>query len=53
MPSEGMFAQCRKTDVDLLALRDQMMARKEELLAVAETSGLPAAKPSFVNLIAA
>jgi len=53
MPSEGMFAQCRKTDVDLVALRDQMMARKEELLALATTSGLPAAKPSVVNLIAA
>jgi hypothetical protein len=32
MPSEGMFAQCRKADVDLIALRDQMLARKEELL---------------------
>ncbi|WP_336973027.1 hemerythrin domain-containing protein [Sphingobium aromaticiconvertens] len=53
MPSEGMFAQCRKTDVDLVALRDQMMARKEELLALAKTSGLPAAKLSVVNLIAA
>ncbi|WCP13277.1 hypothetical protein sphantq_01696 [Sphingobium sp. AntQ-1] len=53
MPSEGMFAQCRKTDVDLVALRDQMMARKEELIALAESSGLPAAKPSVVNPIPA
>lgn len=53
MPSEGMFAQCRKTDVDLVALRDQMMARKEELLALAESSGLPAAKPSVINPIPA
>ena len=44
MPSEGMFAQCRKTDVDLVALRDQMLARKEELLAQAEGEGLPAAE---------
>lgn len=50
MPSEGMFAQCRQTDVDLAALRDEMMARKEELLAKAESTGLPAAKPHAVNL---
>jgi len=53
MPSEGMFAQCRKTDVDLVALRDQMAARKEELLAQANAGGLPAAKPTAVNLLAA
>jgi hypothetical protein len=50
MPSEGMFAQCRQTDVDLVALRDAMMARKQELLAQAKTSGLPAAEPRAVNL---
>ncbi len=27
MPSEGMFAQCRKTDVDLVALGEKMWAR--------------------------
>lgn len=48
-PSEGMFAQARKTDVDLVALRDQMLARKEELLAQAETAGLPPAQPAAVN----
>jgi hypothetical protein len=53
MPSEGMFAQCRKTDVDLVMLRDQMLARKEELLARAKSDGLPAAKPAAVNLVAA
>lgn len=53
MPSEGMFAQCRKTDVDLVALRDAMAARKKELLAQAKTDGLPAAKPTAVNLLAA
>lgn len=50
---EGMFAQCRKTDVDLVALRDQMLARKEELLAQAKTAGLPPAKPTVVNVLAA
>ena len=53
MPSEGMFAQCRKADVDLVALRDQMMARKEELLAQAKAAGLPAAKPAAINLMPA
>mgnify|MGYP001545551260 CR=1 FL=1 len=53
MPSEGMFAQCRKANVDLVALRDAMMARKEELMAQAKAGGLPVAKPSAVNLIAA
>jgi hypothetical protein len=53
MPSEGMFAQCRKADVDLIALRDRMLARKEELLAQANGGGLPIAKPNAVNLIAA
>ncbi|AOF94812.1 hemerythrin domain-containing protein [Sphingobium sp. AR-3-1] len=53
MPSEGMFAQCRKTDVDLVALRDQMARRRTELLTLAKTSGLPAAKPTAVNLVTA
>ena len=53
MPSEGMFSQCRKTDVDLVALRDQMLARKEELVAQAKSAGLPLAKPTAVHLIAA
>jgi hypothetical protein len=52
-PSEGMFAQCRKTDVDLVALRDQMHERKEELLAQAKTHGLPLAKTTAVQLVAA
>lgn len=51
--SDGMFAQCRKTDVDLVALRDLMLARKEELLAQAKADGLPLAKPNAVNLIPA
>ncbi len=53
MPSEGMLAQCRKTDVDLVVLRDQLLARKEELLAQAKSAGLPLAQPTAVHLIAA
>ena len=49
-PSEGMFAQCRKTDVDLVALRDTMLARKEELTAQAEAGGLPPAEPRAVSV---
>nr|WP_047166529.1 hemerythrin domain-containing protein [Sphingomonas sp. Y57] len=52
-PKEGMFAQARETGVDLVELRDRMMARKQELLAQAEASGLPAAKPGAVNLVPA
>lgn len=50
MPSKGMFAQCRKTDVDLVALRDALMARKQELMADAQADGLPPAVPHAVNL---
>ena len=49
-PAEGMFAECRKTDVDLVQLRDQMLARKEELTAQAEAGGLPPAKVATVDL---
>lgn len=49
MPKEGMFAQAREADVDLVELRDQMLARKEELKAQAENGGLPPAQPSVVN----
>jgi hypothetical protein len=48
-PSEGMFSQSRDTDVDLVALRDQMLARKEELLAQVENDGLPPAQPTAVS----
>jgi hypothetical protein len=53
MPSEGMFAQARATDVDMVALRDQILARKKELIAQAEADGLPVAKPTAVNLVTA
>jgi hypothetical protein len=50
MPAEGMFAQCRKADADLVALRDAMLARKQELMAQAESAGLPPAEPHAINL---
>jgi len=54
MPSEGMFAQCRKVEnVDLVAMRDAMLARKEELLAQEESEGLPPAAPRAVKLVPA
>jgi len=48
--SEGMFAQARDAGVDLVALKDQMLARKQELLALAEAEGLPPAKPTTVSV---
>lgn len=50
MREEGMFAQCRQTDVDLVALRDALLARKRELMKKAEEGGLPPAKPCAINL---
>ena len=44
MPSEGMFAQAREADVDLVALRDAMLARKAELMPQAEANALPPAE---------
>lgn len=44
MRSEGMFAKCRETDVDLVTLGEQMFARKMELKAMAEAEGLPPAQ---------
>ncbi len=52
-PGEGMFAQARASGVDLVALGEKMMARKQALLAQAKASGLPPAKNAAVNLIAA
>lgn len=49
MQSKGMFAECRRTDVDLIELRDRMMARKEELVAQAENGGLPTADTVAVD----
>ena len=47
----GIFAQCKKTEVDLVELRNQMMARKKELLAEQKSTGLPAAVPKAVGVL--
>ena len=47
---DGMFAQARKTDVDLGALGGQMAARKAELTEQAKASGLPPAVPQAVQV---
>lgn len=41
---DNMFQQARAADVDLDALSESMLARKEELKRQAETSGLPPAE---------
>jgi len=51
--SDSMFAQARKTNIDLVALRDRLLARKKELMAKAAAEGLPPAKPRAVNRKAA
>jgi hemerythrin superfamily protein len=50
MPTEGMFAQCRKKEVDLIALRDQMIARKQELMQQAGNGGLPSAELRVLHM---
>lgn len=47
--SEGMFSQARAAGVDLVALRDQMLARKTELMAQAKAGSLPPAQVSVVK----
>ena len=49
-PGDGTFAQARKSDVDLKAMCDQLMQRKQELLEQAKSSGLPPAMARVVNL---
>jgi hypothetical protein len=48
-PKEGMFAKARETDVDMKALLEPMLARKQELKSQAETAGLPPAELSAVE----
>ena len=45
----NIFSQARKTDVDLEALGEQMAARKQELMAQAESGGLPAAETATLT----
>jgi hemerythrin superfamily protein len=49
----GMFAQSRRTDIDMEALGARLAARKAELQAEANGKGLPLAKPAAVKLIKA
>jgi len=48
---EGMFAQAREAGVDLVALKDQMMARKQELMQMARNGGLPPAEVKVVHVV--
>lgn len=45
----GMFAKCRASDVDLKALLEPMMARKRELMELAQSEGLPPAQMTEVE----
>ena len=49
-PGEGFFAQARDTGADMVELRDRMMARKEELMAQAESEGLPPAQMAAIQV---
>ena len=49
-PSEGFFAQARDAGLDMVDLRDRLMARKEELQQQAETAGLPPAELTALRL---
>ncbi|MES1972938.1 MAG: hemerythrin domain-containing protein [Pseudomonadota bacterium] len=46
---EGMFSQARKAGLDMDALGDQLLARKEELVATYKASGLP--KPETTTFV--
>ena len=46
---DNIFSQARKTDVDLEALGEQMAARKQELMAQAQSGGLPAAETATLT----
>jgi hypothetical protein len=46
---ENMFQQARASDVDLDALGEQILARKEELKSLAARQGLPPAQMSTVG----
>jgi hypothetical protein len=52
-PDTGMFAQARESGVDLMALGAELKARKEELVAIGSSEGLPPAKSSVVKLVIA
>jgi len=47
--SEGMFSQARAAGLDMDALGEQMRARKEQLMALAKSEGLPPAQTTTLN----
>ncbi|MEP7222938.1 MAG: hemerythrin domain-containing protein [Novosphingobium sp.] len=47
--TKGIFAQAREAEVDLVTLRDQMMARKQELMTQVESGGLPDAELTAIQ----
>lgn len=49
-PAEGMFAQAREAGVDLVALRDEMLALKEQLKKRTEQAELPPAEMQVVHV---
>ena len=49
-PKDGFFAQARETGADLKAMRDQLMMRKQELMAQMEDGGWPPALRGAVNV---
>lgn len=46
---DNMFQQARAADVDLHALGEQLLARKKELMELAESEGLPPAQPTTMD----
>ena len=48
---DNIFTQARKTDVDLVALGEQMAARKQELKDLAESGGLSPARTAALNVV--
>ncbi len=51
-PGDGMFAQAQESGIDLVELRDEMTARKEELMPQAESNSLPEAQLTAVRIAA-
>ena len=47
-PNTGVFAQARKGDLDLNALGEKMLARKQELTETYKANGLP--KPELATM---
>jgi len=43
-PGKGIFWQARQSGADLVAMRDQMLARKEELMEKSKSGSLPPAE---------